>query len=93
MGITDLLLRRIMTALVLGNFRKFKKGNLMSANPCTTQKLRTTLYLVDKTDDSSAGHGISDNSKRCSEEARRGARTYRDFCNKDQVVRTSKDDC
>lgn len=64
MGITELLLRRIMTALVLGNFRKFKKGNLMSVNPCTTQKLRITLYSVDKTDDLSAGHGISDNSKR-----------------------------
>ena len=51
MGITELLLRRIMTALVLGNFRKFKKGNLMSVNPCTTQKLRITLYSVDKTDD------------------------------------------
>ena len=29
----------------------------------------------------------------CSEETRRGARIYRDFCNKDQIVRTSKDDC
>ena len=36
----------------------------MSVNPCTTQKLRITLYSVDKTDDLSAGHGISDNSKR-----------------------------
>lgn len=29
----------------------------------------------------------------CSEEARRGARIYRNFCNKDQIARTSKDDC
>ena len=40
---------------------------------------------------SSLGGSISNNSERLFKEARGEARIYRSFCNKDQVVGTSKD--
>ena len=79
MGITDLLLRRVARALVLGNFRKFKKGNLTSGDPCKTQKLRITLYLVDKTDGLSTGHGVSDNSERLLRRGKEGNEDIQEF--------------
>ena len=79
MGITDLLLRRVARALVLGNFRKFKKGNLTRGDPCKTQKLRITLYLVDKTDDLSTGHSVSDNSERLLRRGKEGSQDIQEF--------------
>ena len=50
------------------------------------------FYTVDKTEDLSLRPSISDNTERL-KEACRGARVYRSFWNKNQVVRTSKDYC
>lgn len=68
-----------MRALILGNFRSFKKGNLTSVDPCKTQKLRITLYLVDKIDDLSAGHGVSDNSERLLWRSKEGSQDIQEF--------------
>ena len=92
MGITDLLLRRVARALVLGNFRKFKKGNLTRGDPCKTQKLRITLYLVDKTDDLSTVHGVSDNSERLLQRGKEGSQGIHEFLQQ-RPDRTSKDGC
>ena len=51
------------------------------------------FYSVDKTEDLSPGHSISDSSEGLLQRAKGGARIYRNFCNKDQVVRTSRDYC
>ena len=57
---------------------------------CTNWKLRIMFYSADKTEDWSLGHSLSD-------KLRRGNRwwgwIFSDFCNKDQVVGTSKDYC
>ena len=57
---------------------------------CTNWKLRIIFYSADKTEDRSLGHSLSD-------KLRRGngwwCWIYSDFCNKDQVVGTSKGDC
>lgn len=49
------------------------------------------FYLEDKTEDLSLGHSPSDSSERLLRRDKGGARIYKSFCNKDQVVRTSKD--
>ena len=51
------------------------------------------FYLADKTEDLSPGHGISDRSEELPQRGQGGARIYRSFCNKGQVVGTSKDYC
>ena len=48
------------------------------------------FYLVDTTEDLSQGHSLSDNSEGWSEQAGRGIKIYRSFCNKDQAVGTPK---
>ena len=49
------------------------------------------FYLADETKDLSLGHRISDSSERLVWRGKGGARIYRSFCNKDQVIRTSED--
>lgn len=51
------------------------------------------FYLADTTKDLSLGHRLSDSSGRLLQRGKGGTRTYRSFCNKDQVVRTSEDYC
>lgn len=51
------------------------------------------FYLVDKTEDVSPGHSMSDYSERLLWRGKRGAKKFRNFYNKDQVVRTSKEYC
>ena len=51
------------------------------------------LYSVDKTEDLSLEDSLGDRSERLLPRGKGGARTYRSFCNKDQVVGTSKDYC
>ena len=55
--------------------------------------LRIIFYSVDKTEDLSLGDSISDNSEKLLLGGDGGARIYRSFCNKDQVVKTSKYYC
>ena len=55
----------------------------------TVLKLRGIFYSTDKTEDLSLGHSVSETLRDCSEGAE--TRTYRRFCNKDQVVETSKE--
>ena len=43
--------------------------------------------------DLSPAGGFSHRSEGLLQKGKGGARTYRSFCNKDQVVGTSKDDC
>ena len=50
-------------------------------------------YLADKTEVLSLGHSISDGSKGLVRSGKGGSRIYMGFCNKDQVVRTSKVYC
>lgn len=54
-------------------------------------KLRIKFYLEDKTEDINLGYGISDNCERLLPRDKGDARIYGSFCNKDQIVRTSKD--
>ena len=49
------------------------------------------FYLMDKVEDLSLGHSLSDSSKGLLWEGKGGARVYRYFCNKDQEVRIAKD--
>ena len=51
------------------------------------------FYLADKTEDYSLGRSLSDSSEKLPQRGKGGTRAYRSFCNKDQVVRTSKDYC
>ena len=48
------------------------------------------VYSVDRTEDLSPGHSISDCSEGPLQRGKGGARIYKSFCNKIQVVRTSK---
>ena len=47
-------------------------------------------FLADKPKDLSPGHGISDSSEGLLQMGKGGVEIYMSFCNKDQVVRTSK---
>ena len=47
-------------------------------------------FLADKPKDLSQGHGISDSSEGLLQMGKGKVEIYRSFCNKDQVVRTSK---
>ena len=49
------------------------------------------FYMVDLLRTSGPGDSISDNSERLLCGGDGGARIFKSFCNKDQVVRTSKD--
>ena len=49
------------------------------------------FYLADEMH--KPGHGMSDSSERLLQRDEGGAGTYRPLGNKDQVVKTSKDDC
>ena len=49
------------------------------------------FYLVNKTEDFSQEHSISGSSERLLQRGKGGA--IYSFCNKDQVVKTSKDCC
>ena len=51
------------------------------------------LYLVDKTEDFSPGGSLSGSSEGLLQRGKGGARIYRSFCYKDQVVGTPKDYC
>ena len=51
------------------------------------------FYSVNKTEDLSPGGSLSDSSEGLLQRGREGARVYRSFCNKEQVVGTSKDYC
>ena len=51
------------------------------------------FYLVDKTEDLSLDTASQITLRDCSKEARGGARIYRSFSSKDQVVGTSSDHC
>ena len=51
------------------------------------------FYSVDKTEGLSLGHGISDNSESLPVRRQGKSRTDRSFCNKDQGVGSSKDEC
>ena len=55
----------------------------------TVLKLRGLIYSTDKTEDLRLGHSVSETLRDSSEGAE--TRTYRRFCNKDQVVETSKE--
>ena len=55
--------------------------------------MRVTFYLVDKTEELSLEHSISDSSKGLLQRGKRGASVYRIFCNKDQIIGTWKDYC
>lgn len=57
----------------------------------TTSKLRIMFHLVDKTEDLSVGHSPSESSERLLQRGEGGTRLYKNFCNKEQVVGTSKD--
>ena len=50
-------------------------------------------YFADKTEILGLGYSISDGSKGLVGRGKGGARIYMGFCNKDQVVGTSKDYC
>ena len=50
-------------------------------------------YLADKTEDLSPGHSLSDSFKGLLRRGKGGARIYRRFYKKDQVVTTSEDYC
>ena len=56
-------------------------------------KLRVMFYLVGILRASSLEDSLSDNSKGPLRRGKGEARIYRSFCNKDQVVGTSKDYC
>ena len=58
---------------------------------CTALTLRMMLYSEDKTEDLSPGHSLSDGSEGWLWRGEGGARIYRSFCNRDQLVATSKD--
>ena len=60
---------------------------------CTTYKLRITFYSVDKTEDLSPDAASQDDSEGRLPRGKGRARLYGSFCNKDKVVRTSKDYC
>ena len=51
------------------------------------------FYLVDKTENLSLGHSLSDISEGLLQRGKRRSRVYRAFCNEYQVVKTSKDNC
>ena len=57
---------------------------------CTTLTLRVLFYSPDNTEDLSLEHSNSDNSESLLRRRKVGACICRSFCNKDQVVRTSK---
>ena len=48
------------------------------------------FYLADKTEDLSPGHRISDSSEGLLQRGKGGARIYRSFYNKDQVLEHQK---
>ena len=48
------------------------------------------FYLVDKTEDLSPGHNLSNSSEGLLQWGKGGARTYRSFYNKDQVLEHQK---
>ena len=48
------------------------------------------FYLVDKSEDLSPGHSISDNSEGLVQRGKGGARIYRGFCNKRPSSRNIK---
>ena len=51
------------------------------------------MFSVDKNEVLSPGHSLPDNFKELFQRGKGGARIYRSFCNKDQVIRPSKDYC
>ena len=48
------------------------------------------FYLADKAEDLSSGHSLSGSSERLLCRGKEGTSIYRNSCNKDWVVRTSK---
>ena len=66
---------------------------LTEKKPHILKKLRILFYLADKTEELSLGLSPSETSERLLQRGKGGARINRGFCNKDQVVRTSKDYC
>ena len=51
------------------------------------------FYLVNKTEDLSLRHSLSDSSEELLGRGKGGASTCQRFCNKDQVIEASEDDC
>ena len=51
------------------------------------------FYLAAKIEDLSLGCSLSGGSEEHPQRSKEGARIYRSFCNKDQIIRTQKDDC
>ena len=53
----------ITIALVLNDY-SYQQFSLSTEKKCTTSKLGTVFHSVDKTEDLSLGHNISDSSER-----------------------------
>ena len=80
---------------LLNSHENSKYGDLRILDMSTEENARpksceVMFYSVDKSEDLRPGHSVSDSSEGVL--WRGNPRIYRGFCNKDQVVGTSKDD-
>ena len=85
----DIVIANIYQALLWARCCCWQKKKKKS----TAWKLRIMFYMVDKTEDLSPGCSLSDSSERLLWRGEGEVRIYRSFCNKDEIVKTSKDYC